>query len=133
MMRCDDEVMSRTALIVDDHRLFRASARMLLEVEGFDVVGEAADGAEAVSEAHRLQPDVLVLDVQLPDMTGFEVARSLLDSGLNCQVVLVSSRHASEYGELVDLSGALGFIAKDELSGPALQRVLGIGGRHETQ
>ena len=62
--------MSRTALIVDDHRLFRASARMLLEVEGFDVVGEAADGAEAVSEAHRLRPDVLVLDVQLPDMTG---------------------------------------------------------------
>jgi len=73
-----------------------------------------------------------VLDVQLPDMTGFEVARSLLDSGLDCQVVLVSSRHASEYGELVDQSGALGFIAKDELSGPALQRVLHHGARHET-
>jgi DNA-binding NarL/FixJ family response regulator len=105
---------------------------MLLEAEGFDVVGEAADGAEAVSEAHRLQPEVLLLDVQLPDMTGFEVARSLLDSGLNCQVVLVSSRHASEYGELVDQSGALGFIAKDELSGPALQRVLHHGAPHET-
>jgi len=124
--------MGPTALIVDDHRLFRATARMLLEAEGFDVIGEAADGAEAVTEAHRLQPEVLLLDVQLPDTTGFEVARSLLDSGLNCQVVLVSSRHASEYGELVDQSGALGFIAKDELSGPALQRVLRNGAPHET-
>ena len=105
---------------------------MLLESEGYNVVGEAADGAQAVAEAVRLRPDVLVLDVQLPDTTGFEVARRLLDSGLNCQVVLVSSRHASEYGELVDQSGALGFIAKDELSGPALQRVLRNGAPHET-
>jgi DNA-binding NarL/FixJ family response regulator len=125
--------MSRTALIVDDHRLFRASARMLLESEGFDVVGEAADGAEAVVETVRLRPDVVVLDVQLPDTTGFEVARSLSDSGLSCQVVLVSSRHASEYGDLVHLSGVLGFIAKDELSGPALWRVLGKAGIHEAE
>ncbi len=119
-------------LVVDDHRLFRATARMLLESEGYQVVGEAADGAEAVAEGVRLRPDVVLLDVQLPDTTGFEVARRLLDVGLNCQVVLVSSRHASEYGELVDQSGALGFIAKDELSGPALQRVLRNGAPHET-
>ena len=125
--------MSRTALIVDDHRLFRASARMLLESEGFVVVGEAADGAEAAAQARRLRPDVVVLDVQLPDTTGFEVARQLLGSGLNSQIVLVSSRHASEYGDLVHLSGALGFIAKDELSGPALQQVLNEGDRHERQ
>jgi DNA-binding NarL/FixJ family response regulator len=125
--------MARTALIVDDHRLFRASARMLLESEGFDVLGEAADGAEAVAEAVRLRPDVVLLDVQLPDTTGFEVARSLHESGLTCQVVLVSSRHASEYGDLVHLSGVLGFIAKDELSGPALRRVLHEGERHEWQ
>jgi DNA-binding NarL/FixJ family response regulator len=122
--------MGTTALIVDDHRLFRASARMLLESEGFEVVGEAGAGAEAVAEAHRLTPDMVLLDVQLPDTTGFEVARQLLDAGLNCQVVLVSSRHASEYGDQVFLSGALGFIAKDELSGPALERVLRDGGRH---
>ena len=106
---------------------------MLLESEGYCVVGEAGDGAEAVAEAVRLRPDVVLLDVQLPDMTGFEVARRLLhEAGLNCQVVLVSSRQASEYGELVDQSGALGFIAKDELSGPALQRVLRHGAPHET-
>jgi DNA-binding NarL/FixJ family response regulator len=125
--------MARTALIVDDHRLFRASARMLLESEGFVVVGEAADGAEAAEQARRLRPDVVVLDVQLPDTTGFEVARGLRDSGLSCQVVLVSSRHASEYGDLVHLSGARGFIAKDELSGPALQQVLHEGDHHERQ
>jgi DNA-binding NarL/FixJ family response regulator len=124
--------MGPTVLVVDDHRLFRASARMLLESEGYHVVGEAEDGTQAVAEAARLRPDVVLLDVQLPDMTGFEVATRLLDSGLNCQVVLVSSRHASEYGELVDQSGALGFIAKDELSGPALQRVLRNGAPHET-
>ena len=125
--------MACTALIVDDHRLFRASARMLLESEGFEVVGEAADGAEAVAEALRLRPEVVVLDVQLPDTTGFEVARRLRDAGLDCQVVLVSSRHASEYGELVHFSGVRGFIAKDELSGPALQRVLGKAGTHEAE
>jgi DNA-binding NarL/FixJ family response regulator len=124
--------MEPTVLVVDDHRLFRTSARMLLESEGYNVVGEAADGAQAVVEAERLRPDVVLLDVQLPDTTGFEVARRLLDAGLHCQVVLVSSRHASEYGELVDQSGALGFIAKDELSGPALQRVLRNGAHHET-
>jgi DNA-binding NarL/FixJ family response regulator len=125
--------MARTALIVDDHRLFRASARMLLESEGFKVVGEAADGAEAMAEAHRVRPDVVLLDVQLPDTTGFDVVRRLLDADLGCQVVLVSSRHASEYGELVHLSGVLGFIAKDELSGPVLQRVLEKAGTHEAE
>jgi DNA-binding NarL/FixJ family response regulator len=122
--------MGPTALVVDDHRMFRASARLLLQSEGFEVVGEAADGAEAVAQARRLHPDVVVLDVQLPDMTGFEVARSVLEAGSDIQVVLVSSRQASEYGDLVDDSGALGFIAKEELSRPALQRVLRKGGRH---
>ena len=125
--------MGPTALVVDDHRLFRTSARLLLQSEGYEVVGEAADGAEAVAQARRLHPDVIVLDVQLPDTTGFEVARSVLEAGPDIQVVLVSSRHASEYGDLVNLSGALGFIAKDELSGPALARVLRDGGRHERQ
>ena len=119
-------------LVVDDHRLFRATARMLLESEGYHVVGEAADGAEAVAEAVRLRPDVGLRAVPLPDPPGFEVARRRRDARLNSPVVLVSSRHASEYGELVDQSGALGFIAKDQLSGPALQRVLHHGAPHET-
>ena len=69
--------MSRTVLIVDDHPSFRASARAMLESEGFDVVGEAADGASALDAVDALKPDVVLLDVQLPDMTGFDVCAEL--------------------------------------------------------
>jgi len=125
--------MAPTTLIVDDHRLFRTSARLLLEAEGYDVVGEAEDGASAVAAAERLHPDVVVLDVQLPDMTGFDIARELLERRLVGRIVLVSSRHASEYGEQVGDSGAVGFIAKDELSGAALHTLLGSGDSDATQ
>ena len=119
-----------TTLIVDDHALFRSTARMLLESEGYVVVGEAADGAEAVASAAALHPDLVVLDVQLPDTTGFEVSRQLARDGFNGRVVLVSSRAASEYGELVSDSGAIGFIRKDQLSGAALARLLEQGDVH---
>jgi len=123
--------MSTTALIVDDHAMFRTSTRLLLQAEGYDVVGEADDGASAVAEAARLRPDIVVLDVQLPDTTGFEIARELLERRLVGRIVLVSSRHASDYGEQVGESGAVGFIAKDELSGEALHTVLHDAGGHD--
>ena len=113
-----------TVLIVDDHGSFRASARALLEAEGYEVVGEAADGANAVTEARRLRPDVVLLDVQLPDMTGFEVAERLAADGDSPQVILTSSREACDYGELVDQSPARGFIPKDQLSAGALAELL---------
>ena len=122
--------MAMTTLIVDDHALFRSTARMLLESEGYVVVGEAADGAEAVAAATALHPDLMVLDVQLPDPTGFEVSRRLAREGFSGRIVLVSSRAASEYGELVSDSGAIGFIAKDQLSGAALARLLEQGDLH---
>ncbi len=122
--------MGLTTLIVDDHELFRSTARMLLESEGYVVVGEAADGAEAVSAAVALHPALVVLDVQLPDTTGFDVSQALLARGFAGRVVLVSSRAASEYGELVADSGAVGFIAKDELSGASLARLLEEGEHH---
>ena len=122
--------MALTTLIVDDHALFRSTARMLLESEGYVVVGEAADGAEAVSAASALHPDLVVLDVQLPDTTGFDVSRRIMRDGFAGRVVLGSSRAASEYGELVSDSGAIGFIAKDQLSGAALARLLEQGDVH---
>ena len=92
--------MTRTVLIVDDHPSFRATARALLESEGFDVVGEAKDGREALEQAELLQPEVVLLDVQLPDTTGFDVARALAHSnGGSPAIVLVSSRDASDYGD----------------------------------
>jgi CheY-like chemotaxis protein len=110
----------RTILVVDDHPSFRATARALLEAEGFDVVGEAEDGASALAEVARLQPEIVLLDIQLPDIDGFEVAARLRDNGSPPQLVLTSSREAADFGSLVAESGARGFVAKDALSGAAI-------------
>jgi DNA-binding NarL/FixJ family response regulator len=109
-----------TVLIVDDHAPFRATVRALLEVEGFQVVGEAADGRSALEEAARLRPQVVLLDVQLPDANGFEIAASLASSGDPPAVVLTSSRAASSYRRRLATSPARAFIPKSELSGEAL-------------
>ena len=120
-----DGYVPKTVLIVDDHPSFRASARAILEAEGFEVVGEAQDGEGAVSSAHALKPDVILLDVQLPDMDGFAVCRALHLNGGPPAVVLVSSRDGSDYGGLIHQSGARGFIPKAELCGGALADLLG--------
>lgn len=111
-----------TILIVDDHPSFRRCARALLEADGFAVVGEAEDGEGALSAIGSLQPDVVLLDVQLPDMDGFAVLEHL--EGDHPQVVLVSSRDASDYNGLIRTSGARGFIAKAELTGAAVRFLL---------
>jgi DNA-binding NarL/FixJ family response regulator len=106
-----------TVLIVDDHPSFRATARMLLQAEGFEVVGEAEDGATALAAIAELKPDVVLLDVQLPDIDGFDVAARVTANGSGPAVVLVSSRDGIDFGTLVGSSGARGFIPKAELSG----------------
>ena len=111
-------------LIVDDHPSFRASVRTLLEAEGFEVVGEAADGASALTECSRLQPEVILLDVQLPDIDGFDVASRITGNSNAPVVILVSSRDSSDFGPLVTRSGARGFVPKAELSGERLQELL---------
>ena len=117
--------MSRTVLIVDDHPSFRASARAMLESEGFVVVGEAENGASAIDAVGLLAPDVVVLDVQLPDMTGFDVCVALQRrNGALPDIILVSSRDLSDYGELVSASCACGFVPKDELSGDLVSALL---------
>jgi DNA-binding NarL/FixJ family response regulator len=116
--------VSTSVLIVDDHPSFRASARRMLEASGYAVVGEAADGAAAIAAARELGPDLVLLDVQLPDISGFEVAARLAELG-GAEVVLTSSRSATEYGDAVAESPARGFIAKDELSGATLSELTG--------
>ena len=116
--------MATTVLIADDHRGFRASARRLLQAEGYDVVGEACDAASAVVAARELRPDVLLLDVKLPDGDGFEVAAALTAEEDPPMVVLTSSRDGADFGPLVARSGARGFVPKGELSGAALAAVL---------
>ena len=109
--------MPRTVVIVDDHARFRRSARKLLELEGFDVVGEAADGASALAEVERLRPDLVLLDVQLPDASGLDLVPLLRPVS---DVVLVSSRDHSDIAGRIARSGALAFIPKDELTGAAV-------------
>jgi DNA-binding NarL/FixJ family response regulator len=116
--------MSITTLVVDDHAGFRRSARVLLQMDGFEVVGEAADGAAAISAAESLRPAFVLLDVQLPDSEGFDVAREILARGFSKQIVLVSSRDESDYGDSVARSGALGFVPKSELSGDRIRALL---------
>jgi DNA-binding response OmpR family regulator len=114
-------VTRKTILIVDDHPSFLAAARFVLETEGFDVVAVATDGESAVRETVRFSPEIVLLDVSLPDMTGFDVAARLRAAGVSSTIVFTSSRDGSDYGLLIDESGGSGFIAKDELTGDALR------------
>ena len=152
--------MSVTVLIVDDHPSFRASARTLLESEGYEVIGEAEVGAGRVLDALRstnverlpaneaqarelaplldeperlqeawaevvdLHPDLVLLDIQLPDLDGFEVAERLKELDERPAVVLTSSRDGKDYKRCIECSGARGFVPKAELSGAALSALL---------
>ena len=115
------QLMPRTVVIVDDHARFRRSARKLLELEGFDVVGEAVDGASALAEVERLRPDLVLLDVQLPDASGLDLVPLLRPIS---EVLLVSSRDRADVAGRVGRSDVLGFIPKDQLTGEAVTAAL---------
>jgi DNA-binding NarL/FixJ family response regulator len=116
--------MARRVLIVDDSPGFRAQARTLLVSAGYAVVGEAEDGSAGVRMARALTPEVVLLDVQLPDISGFDVARRLHEDADPPAIILISSREASDYGGGISRSGARGFISKAELSARALDALL---------
>ena len=111
--------MPRTVLIVDDHEAFRSRARRALELEGYEVVGEAGNAAAGIAEAARLRPALVLLDVGLPDASGFAVAAEIADE--DTAVILTSTR---DYDPLDTSCGAAGFVPKAELSGAALESVL---------
>jgi DNA-binding NarL/FixJ family response regulator len=113
-----------TVLIVDDHPSFRASARTLLEAEGYEIVGEAENGAAALLAVKELKPDLVLLDVQLPDMDGFQVADQLRRFADPPAVVLTSSRDSADYGRCIQGCGASGFVPKADLSGAAIAALL---------
>jgi two-component system nitrate/nitrite response regulator NarL len=108
----------KRVLIVDDHAPFRAVARAVLEGAGFVVAGEAADAESAYAAVAADAPDVVLLDVQLPDGDGFSVATALAEEG-GPAVVLISSRAEEDYGKRIDACGARGFILKSKLSADA--------------
>jgi CheY-like chemotaxis protein len=114
----------RTVLIVDDHDEFRGFVRTLLEIDGFRVTGEAPDGESALDAVREQAPDVVLLDVQLPGIDGFEVARRLADGPASPLVVLTSSREAAEFGSRLREAPVRGFLPKRLLSGARLTAVL---------
>jgi DNA-binding NarL/FixJ family response regulator len=116
--------MSTTVLIVDDHASFRAAARLLLEAEGYAVVGEAETGAAAIGAAAELHPALVLLDVNLPDTDGFAVSEQLAALAEPPTVILTSSRDGCDFGSLVASSCACGFVPKAELSGAAIEALL---------
>jgi two-component system nitrate/nitrite response regulator NarL len=120
--------MGATVLIVDDNGGFRAWARVLLESAGYTVAGEATDGASAIAAALVSSPEVMLLDVQLPDTDGFEVARRLAAERSDVAIVLTSTRDALDYGAKLGNCGARGFVPKDALSAEALAAVLADAG-----
>jgi CheY-like chemotaxis protein len=122
-VRLDFVNPSAEILVVDDHDGFRAFARLMLEAAGF-TVAEAATGAEATEAARTVRPRLVLLDIQLPDFDGFEVAKRLAAQPDSPVVVLTSTREASDYGGRIAASPVAGFLPKDQLSGAALQGFL---------
>jgi CheY-like chemotaxis protein len=111
------------ALIIDDSEAFRASARSLLEADGFEVA-EAATGGAGVEAAMEGKHELVLLDIQLPDLDGFEVADRLAGLQPAPAVVLTSSHDGRDYGSLIASSTARGFIAKSELSAAAIRNLI---------
>jgi DNA-binding NarL/FixJ family response regulator len=107
--------VAQTVLIVDDHEGFRRFARRLLEAGGLEVIGEAADGASAVAAARELDPDLVLLDVMLPDGDGFAVAERIAQA-----VILTSSHARDDLSARLERTSARGFIRKDDLTAEAL-------------
>lgn len=107
-------------VIVDDHDDFRESAGARLQAAGFDVIGGARDGASALEAVAQLRPEIVLLDIQLPDTDGFAVADSLAAMADPPRVVLISTRDAAAYGQRIAAASVRGFLAKRDLSGPAL-------------
>lgn len=116
--------MRRRVLIIDDNIAFRAAARQLLERACFVVVAEAGNGVNGIEQAKKHRPDLVLVDVQLPDFDGFEVADRLSRLEVASEVILTSSLDGTDFGALVAGSSTLGFIAKAELSAPAIEALL---------
>jgi DNA-binding NarL/FixJ family response regulator len=117
--------MTPRVLIVDDHQRFRRTARRRLEADGWEVVGEAGDAAGALRAVARLDADVVLLDVGLPDASGLDVARDLCARDPEMAIVVISTHDSEDYRELALASGARGFLAKAGLSGAALEEIVG--------
>jgi DNA-binding NarL/FixJ family response regulator len=124
---CDADAMTVHCLIVDDSQRFADAARCLLERQGVTVLGVASTGAEALEQAAGLRPDVTLVDINLGDESGFDVARELCRQGdvAPSSLILISAQAESDYDDLIAASPAVGFLSKTALSADAIRGLLG--------
>ena len=114
-----------TALVVDDQQLFREIVREMLEAVGsFTVTGEAVNGAEAIMAYETLKPDVVLMDVQMDTMNGFEASERIVEAYPNAAVVLISMSQDAEYAQMAKVAGAIGFFRKRDLDIEAVRALL---------
>jgi CheY-like chemotaxis protein len=120
--------MPLRALIVDDNAAFLASARRLMEHEGVVIVGTVSTGADALSASEEQNPDVILVDVDLGQESGCDLAERLNSvSGDRRPVILISAYPEQDLGDLLTASSAIGFVTKADLSAQAITEVLGRG------
>jgi two-component system response regulator EvgA len=112
-------------VIVDDDAAFLETVRLLLESDGFEVVAEALNGVDGVAASAEHRPDLVLVDVNLPDIDGFEVVERIAGEADAPPAVLTSIRSEGDFGNLIDQSSARGFLSKTDISGDALRRMLG--------
>jgi DNA-binding NarL/FixJ family response regulator len=121
--------MSPRCLIVDDNAAFVSAARALLEMEGVTVVGVASSAAEALGQVEELSPDVTLVDIDLGQESGLELARKLKDDHVRgrSQVILISAHDETDFLDLIAESPVAGFVAKSKLSARAIAELLDYG------
>jgi two-component system nitrate/nitrite response regulator NarL len=124
---CHAEGVPLRCLIVDDNASFLRAAVALFEREGVSVVGVASTGAEALRQAREQRPDVILVDIVLGQESGFDVARRLVEAGLNgARVILISTHAEADFADLINTTPVAGFVSKSELSAQKIRHVAGV-------
>jgi DNA-binding NarL/FixJ family response regulator len=118
----EERIMATRVLIVDDQEPFRLAARMVVEAtDAFEVVGEAETGEDGVRLAHELNPDLVLMDVNLPGINGLEATRQILSTTARVVILLLSTYEADEYAPRAAECGAAAYIPKSEFSPDRLE------------
>ena len=115
----------KTLLVVDDHEPYRSFLISMLEGQALTVCGSAGDGETALEAVERLQPDLVLLDIQLPGIDGFAVADRIAEESDPPAVILTSTRDAEDFGHRLEEAPVLGFVPKHEMSIEALMQLVG--------